>query len=56
MDSKDKKKDLLEGRISKTEIQNHKSCCNLLLSIDEAEPLSFHNNYEDCLIGKRDLF
>jgi len=56
MDRKDEKKDVLKMEISKAEIENHVFYCNSEISIDEAEPISFHNNYEDCLIGKRDIF
>jgi hypothetical protein len=56
MDRKDEKKDVLKNGISKAEIQNHISYCNFIISIDEAEPISFNNNYEDCLIGKRNIF
>lgn len=56
MDKKDKKTDGLKNGISKAEIQNHVFYCNSEISIDEAEPISFHNTYEDCLIGKRNIF
>ena len=56
MDRKDEKKDKLKNGISKAEIQDYVFYCNSEISIDEAEPISFYNNYEDCLIGKRNIF
>ena len=56
MDKKDEKIDRSESKIQKAEIQKHISYCNSAISIDDTEPISFHNNYEDCLIGKRNFF
>lgn len=56
MDKKDEKIDLLESKINKAKIQNHISYCNSEISIDDTDPISFNNDYEDCLIGKRNFF
>jgi len=56
MDKKDEKIDLLESKINKAQIQNHISYCNSAISIDDTDPISFNNDYEDCLIGKRNFF
>lgn len=56
MDKKDEKIDLLESKINKAQIQNHISYCNSAISIDDTDPISFYNDYEDCLIEKRNFF
>ena len=56
MDRKDEKKDVLKSGFSKADIQDHVFYCNSEISIDEAVPISFNNDYEDCLVGKRDIF
>jgi len=56
MTKKDKSADLAESKINKAQIQNHISYCNSAISIDDTDPISFNNDYEDCLIGKRNFF